>query len=577
MTRSKGCLALAAVLALAFTAGPAAAEDDEQPRTTRIIDVADLEPIRNAKLRRVIWGKLMFRVRCSNESWEEVLTDADDQGAGQHFSADSFAESLYSIGAESDDDFDIEVQGTQIVLRGSPEAVQRALDAAEILRRTAGTPARVDVHDLVLPPDVQVPAVLDDAALAALRRHDLRGGARRLSLDLDFGSWRLAEAVTGARRVVDADVEIAEDAAIADPIVSRVEEGVRVMARAAPLTDGRMVMRVIAATSDLVDRPRRLALGQDELGEIDLPDLDAGFISTELILTAGKAQTVVLARPENEQRVLIFRLQSVPTERIGGTFRAVPFGAFPEGDMLLNLRMSDDPMNDEGMSLWLDESDEMRRLTRDFASNEIERVMQPDFDEDLARGDHNQWLLGGSYLLFGPEASLDRAFERMAEIERDVFRPARLTIRFEHRSPEGGEAHAIGSLSAPVAIGIPSAIAAYRHLAFVVDYDVEVAQKAQIADPRVGAALAGILANVTVADAGHGAHVVRAELRLSTFDTPRGRGFGATDVGALETVHEVSRYAEARVRTTAARPGEVHMGSSPFDEGAQLVAVITVE
>ncbi len=575
MSRTNVRPGIAALIVGTLLAAAVAAPPETQ---TRIIDVADLVPTRDPQLRRAMSDRVMFRVRASQESRSEVGSRLEKHGVADKFSAFTIAELLDVVAGEVDEEFDVTTEGTQIAMRGSPEALQRAADAAEILRRIAGRPARVEVLDLLLPQGVPVPAQPDQATITALRRQDLRGGVRMLSMDLDPGCWRVSEAVRGTRRLVDVEVEIAQDSAMADPIVRRVEEGVRVFARGAPLTDGRFLLRVLASSADLTDAPRRLALGQDELGELDLPELDAGFVSTEMLLEAGRTQSIVLSRPEGEQRVLLFRLAEETLEKVGGTLRAVPIGAFSRPFPLLRLVASDLGPDNERTPLDVTVLDrEPERLGIDFAVQTIERVMQPDFEEDRATGEVVQWLRGGAYLLRGPAASLDGARAAIAALERQVFRPARLSIRIEERPLDGGAARQIGAVSAPVAQGLPTALAAYRQIAFVVDYDVEVAEKSQIADPNVGVALAGILVNATVADAGHGAHMVTAQVRVSATDTPQGRGFGATDVGTLELVNEETRYAEVRVRTTAARPGEINMGPSPFNDSAVLVAVFIVE
>lgn len=575
MTRPNVRPGIAALIVGTLLAAAVAAPPETQ---SRVIDVADMAPASKPRLRRSLSKLVLFRVRASQQSVREVLPDPEQHGVADEFSASSIADLLSVIAREVDVEFDATTEGTQIAMRGSPEALQRADDAAEILRRIAGRPARVEVLDLLLPHGVPVPPQPDQAAIVALRRQDLRGGVRMLSMDLDPGCWRLSEAVRGARRLVDVDVEIAQDAAIADPIVRRVEEGVRVFARGAPLTDGRFLLRVLASSADLTDAPRRLALGQDELGELDLPELDAGFVSTEMLLEAGRTQSIVLSRPEGEQRVLLFRLAEPALENVGGTLRGVPIGAFSRAYPLLSLVASDLGPHAEETPLDVIASDgEFDRLSRDFAVQVIERVMESDFDEDRATGDVLGWILGGAYLLRGPAASLDRAQAAIAQLERQVFRPARLSVRIEERPVDGGPARQIGHVSAPVAQGLPTALAAYRQLAFVSDYDVEVAEKSQIADPLVGVALAGILVNAIVADTGHGAHMVTAQVRVSAIDTPQGRGFGATDVGTLEIVNEETRYADVHVRTTAARPGEVNMGPSPFNDSAVLVAVFIVE
>lgn len=563
---------LAALLTLATVAWSA-----PDGWTTRRYGVRDLRVDRALDLQPERPGAGLFLAYQSQFAYSEVYAYPSDFGNTHDFNAGEIATIVGGFLDEVDEEGSVDEQDGRLVVRTTPAGHERVEDTLTVLRRALGRRAVVDVEEILLPPDAVSGAAAD---LGAWRESDVRGAPRRLTLSAALGAWRSADALITRTAVVDLDVEIAEGASIADPVVRRVSEGLRVLARPVPLTDGRVLLRIIASAADLRGEPRRMTLGQDELGAVELPDLDAAFVSTELLLEAGRPRVVTVARPGGARRVLVFTLRDAPWAPVGGTLRVFPHGGLsaPAPAVVFGVgEETGDPVS-PWLSVLEDESDTGRRMDGDEVHDELAFVVAEQVDEGTAEIDGVGWLLGGAMVARGTEPDLARVHDRLRELEQALIRHADVSIRIEERRDGGADAGGVAALASQVALDTRVALAAYRSTGYVADFEVEVAQHSKIADPIVRTATAGAVANLRVSEAEAGTYAVTLELRVAAFDGPDAVPVGATDVGTRERVLERTVYAQRDLLVRKGRPVDVELGPSPSGEpGVRLVAVLTVE
>ncbi len=566
----------AGLLAVALLTSPVSAQDADEgaPRTTRTYDLADLAPETVAPMRRFVTDGGVFTVFVTG--WKQSTAFSELAERSPTFSLGEFPSLMGGVVGEVDEEATVDAIGRRIVVTATAEGLRRADAAVEVLRRASGGAAVVEVEEFVLPPDAHVAAAPDAATVAAWREQDVRGGGRVLGLTLEPGVWRLAEDIERVRGIVDLDVEIAQDAAIADPVARDIDVGTRVLARAAPTMDGRVALTVVAACADLRGPPRRVTFSQDELGAVDLADIEASFVSTDLVLAEGDARTIVLARPGGANRVLVFRLVDAGFGEVGGTLRFLPHGALTSPRSALRLSIDDGESGDFS-PFGIQGGETAQRLGTDEVFEFVQQELEPEMNEGTVELTDIGWLLGGAFAVRAEESVIARAEARLRSLESDFLRQAHIEIRLEERAPGAAEGDVVGMLAGEVPLGFPVALGAYRVAAFVAGQDVAVAAKSQISDPVISAALAGVLANVVVTQAGGGDYSAALELRVMEFGEPRLRSSSATDVGDIEIVDGRSLYSEARVRVRGSRPAEILLGRSPFSgEPWWLVAVVSV-
>ncbi|MFI5402332.1 MAG: hypothetical protein ACHQ1G_05295 [Planctomycetota bacterium] len=463
----------------------------------------------------------------------------------------------------------------------------------EQLRAAGDPPVELDVRHLAV-----LDRSLDDATraallspgrlssdqIAALARLDARGGRRGGTLEVALGSWGVFRAVRELRYLPDFDVEIAQGAAIADPVPAIATDGLKAAVRPFLLRDGRLVLRIVASMGDREGEPRRVSLGaleaDDQLrlrntdfGEVEQVDYRGAAVSTEAVVAPGQTTAVVLASATGDDvrwDILAITVRAAPKPVVEDTFAIAPVGAL----------VAEDPVRTVA---WHGETGELALLpgeahARLGMEGVLERIGFPAEEEGEFKQSSSQ-LHGGSLLLRGKAANLKTASEGIAALERGLIRPAQLEVRLVSERP-GAEARTVGFLYVPLTVGRGAALAAYRRRDTVGDYDVEVAQEARIADPEHTVVTAGVFGNASLYANTDGTY--RLHLDLTVVGAPDGIRTIESGVGGvpmLQSVELSTRASALRLDLAGGRARTVDLGSDPFSSGedARLTAIVTVQ
>jgi hypothetical protein len=482
-----------------------------------------------------------------------------------------------------------ELNDKRQLLVGTTEAGHRIL--ARIigqLRAAADPPVEIDVRHLVLDG-----RALDDAGRAALEalargaaeppaalaRLDRHGGRRGGTLVAPVGTWAVYRAVREIRYVPDYDVEIAQAASIADPIAAVATDGVKAAVRPFLLRDGRVLLRIVASAGDIDGEVRRvelqgrefqdtLRLRNTDLASVEQVDYDGGVVSTEAVVAPGGGCAVVLGSPAGGAArwdVLLFTVRAAP-KPVGAadTFAVIPVGALTSADPARSLA-------------WQPSGELTLAAGEARTGSAIEEALAIDSN------DEGEFLVlsevhGGTLLLRGTLEEVKAASETILALERALIRPARLDVRFAVERA-GGEPAAAGGLVAPLVLGRPLALAAYRRIDTVGDYDVEIAQESRIADPNHVVVTAGYFGNALLSanpDA-----TLRLHLDLTAAGAPDGMRAVAAQAGGVPLIQSVPlrrRVDPLRLDLAPGKPRRIELGPDPFsaDEGGRLVAIVTV-
>ncbi|MCK6459387.1 MAG: hypothetical protein L6Q95_05775 [Planctomycetes bacterium] len=482
------------------------------------------------------------------------------------------------------------VDGGRRLLARMKEADHRTVARViEQIRGSGDPPVEIDVRHLVVADRslddatramLAAPGRLEADQLAALARLDLRGGRQGGTLQVGLGRWGVYRNVGKFRYVPDFDVEIAQAAAIPDPIAAIAADGLKAAIRPFLLRDGRLLLRVVASMGDRSE-PRRFVMGspeiQDELrlrntdfGEVEQCDYRGGALSTEMVVVPGRPGVAVLATQagaETRWDILAITVRAAPRPVTGDTFAVTPVGALVADDPVRALTWNGQTgelalARDEQTETRLDLEDLVRKL--DFAAAR---------DGEFRGG--SEYLHGGSILLRGAAEDLRLSNDRIAALEREMIRPMLLEIRL---AVEGKESRTAGLLAAQLTAGRLAALAAYVRMDTVGDYDVEVAQESRIADPNHVVVTAGLFANAEISLNPDG--ICRLDLDLVVSAAPDGIRTSAARAGGVPLVQSVpivERVVPVRLDLAPGRPRTVDLGESPFGPDGRLVAVISVQ
>jgi len=463
---------------------------------------------------------------------------------------------------------------------GEHELIARLLDT---LQRQCGDPFEIEVRHITVRA-----GSLDDATrralatgsvdTAALAKLDARGGARGGVLSAPHGYWTSYRAVRQARYMPEFDVEIAQASAVADPVVSPLNEGILANVRPFLLQDGTVLLRLFAVTGD-VERMRRFRIGAvpgtrinkepltADVGDVEQADFRGSVVSTQAIVPVGGTAAVVLASAEGGADalwdVLLFTARKAPRPATAGTLTVLPLGALCAVD-------------DQRYLGFGEMSDVLTLLTREDSSlglfnlGEVADELRGGVEEGFLYS--ASWLHGGSLLVRSSAGQARQAMATVAAMEREFLRPARVTVRLA--SDPAGPAR--GVLGGPVLAESDATFAAYRCQDVVTDYDVEVAQESRIADPIHGLVYGGAIARVTLFRAGPRQWRVGLEMRVMALEPIVEVSHGSTEIGPFQNAPAHVRLVRTVLDVASGGEAVLELGASPYDAG-RLYAVVRVD
>ncbi len=382
-------------------------------------------------------------------------------------SEDSFLEVLNALKEVDDLDLQIHHSGRRVLIDTDyPELVISAVNDIRALM-----PPPIDVHVMLeREVDGRVEVLVDG-------RHRFRGDTTTV-----LGS-------TARRQLVrDFDVEIAQSAAVANPIIGELVHGasVGIRARPMPFRDEVIVEAIARVGRPLKTEPYsphpamgpldRAAMRVDEAGFAfrvtrgsstvhEWQDLDGATVR----LTCGVDWQARQPAGDNSGRVAITNLFGPPVL----AFRSSPYFELEEP---------------EGISL------------ADFVEASAGRN-----DDSVVHFDRGNRTGGGALVLAaggtGPRAGRQLAAEfdallQPVRVELEILdAPYDVLVKADGELPEG--VRVLGRASGPALADLPVCFASAREQSYVRDFDVEVAQAARIPDPKVDAVEDGWFATLT--------------------------------------------------------------------------------
>lgn len=581
-------------IALLSLAAALAAQDPGAPRVVRVYDLGALSAgMRSRFIDTVDVTEREFTLLGISHQveWEREGDSVAEEDPGR---AEMVAELVRAcVGPIEGFEAEPIAAGHQLLVTATEADHKTVARVIDQLRAAGDPPVELDVRHLTL-----FDRSLDDAArvsllspgklsaeqIAALARFDPRGGRQGGTLEVALGRWGVFRAVRELLYVPDFDVEIAQGAAIADPVPAISADGLKVAVRPFLLRDGRLLLRIVASMGDREGEPRRVALGAQEatdllrlrntdFGEVEQIDYRGGAVSTETIVAPGGMAAIVLAtdaRGDVRWDALALTVKAAPKPILADTFVVAPVGALVTHDAARR-------------AVWSGTTGELALAAlegepRLAMESVLHRIGFPaDGDGEFRTADEH--LHGGSLLLRGRAASLRTANEGILALERELIRPARVEIRLVAERP-GGEARTVGLLAAPLTAGRVAALAAYLRMDTIGDYEVEVAQESRIADPVHEAVTAGVFGNALLHPNTDGTY--RLHLDLTVVGAAEGVRTIASGTGGVPIVQSVAlakRVAPLRLDLAAGRPRTVDLGTDPFSRGEEgrLMAIVTVQ
>ncbi len=382
--------------------------------------------------------------------------------------------------------------------------------------------------------------------------------------------------------VSDYDVEVAQEAQIADPTSSVLRTGRQIEGRARLVSSDRIALDL---SIDQVGNAhlRRVPTRAREVGELELPEISSARLGTHVVVPRSGGAFFRLG--EDEGVLVTATSTGSGSSRLGAdpamglfsvgfltSFKA-PF-RFPIRSLLQRVGNSgtlylDDNLDDEDFDY-----DEMRFVNEDTLYELLlESALQGEDDGEM------MWTDGHSRIgLTGTPIEFERVGAVLNGLED--LHARNVSIEFELHEVQGasgapGTPRMSGALTA--LHGTTAAFFRGREEASLYQYDVEIAQKATIADPIVAHDYGGLALNVTpIIDHAGDRVTLRIQGELSELGRrAEGEVYGAEGIGGMDLTERRSQVIQANPVLRAGKPHRIQIASNG-DEGVSHVLVIRV-
>jgi len=444
------------------------------------------------------------------------------------FGTDALIDLLHSLCSE---DFDYE--GREIRSDGNGRLIVKAPAALQakterylaFLESVFGATTELVIDSMETPegtPESSAPAMMPIAEADKLLARAGKGGARTWRLQLHAGRTGCLELSRTARMVTDYNVEIAQAAGIADPIVADIAVGTRILARAAPAAGGMwlgLIVRRGEPLSDVRDRDLELANSITTQERVMYPEIvrvsqNVDVLNRSLALSTylpeGKALAIQSAvsvggKRHSETLVLrrgagalpIFQRASLDAKASARDAEVLCVNAQSAEPPRLEIWSADAMSGGDLPQAWrrIGISDSEPRLKSGFApaSLDLIRELLTSNDNRLELHDVGSSLFLSRSRDFGdknapPPPGADASLDLLSKLTPPA-RVAQVVVRLR-RAGGGAE---LARCSLPLRSGEPATLVLGAEDFELAEFDVEVAQSATIADPVMCVGFDGLL------------------------------------------------------------------------------------
>jgi hypothetical protein len=414
-----------------------------------------------------------------------------------------------SLLAMANDDYDedrlrMNVDRSTLLLAGAPEVLERMGRRILELENTIARSIEVEASVHVLDDATDIPGQ-ERAFLSSeeWRQFSERFPAERTVRGATISGGLLSLSSGGARPLVlDLDVEVAQDASISDPQVQRVPTGLRLKIEPHLTASGGrtpdVVARVELAYHDIISLQRQV-LGAPGLGAIDTPEIATFAAMFATRLGRGETAVVYARRATAPARHFAIALRCTVREiqEVGpDDFVVVPVGSLgidSPGGGGARLFIADELSRDQG---------DVERVFYSGENLDVYGAIEPGLLTDLVsledfEGDEN--LVPGWMLMAGGGARSVAALrqERLASLEQRLLRP--IAIEVLVNSGRGDEDVRV---RVPSLVGRDAAVRFGVDRLVVDDFEVEIAQEAEQANPVTHGEFDGVLFAASIDELG---------------------------------------------------------------------------
>lgn len=402
-------------------------------------------------------------------------------------------------------DVDLRFLDSSLLVLGNAEHVKRLEETVQTLTAAMTHPVQLRAALYRLPADRSVPVVVDHAGL----------GKATQGLDELWSSSGscTAGAVTALGRsrttpyVYDFDVEVAQKAEIGDPKIADLFEGVRIVVQPHVLTGSSDVVLFAQFAIGEQTQPLQTRVS----GEKDVPTLDVPDIETASGVFSGRVHSggALLVTLQGAERASDSMLLVLEAERQDAPGKGEPIGVLPVSALLtrsLQYPLTASMSTDSTLTLQPEERSDAEGLRDPSDLLGLLQSVTPQLDNAYVG------VYGGHLVVHDTDGALAAATEVIEGLQETWLRTAAVTATTTMvPAPAGGEVFLSGPraesaaapqvlyrIAFPALIGRSHTVVRGHQTTAIRDYDVEIAQKASIADAIVQGVFSGVVVRAFV-------------------------------------------------------------------------------
>lgn len=417
---------------------------------------------------------------------------AADDSEWRALAGDELLEFLRS--AVKDQDADITISGGQVFVKGPPAAQDKVAALVSHLSRMLLQEATVEVYVLSGGPETQtgVLTAADAERLVAAKSPPV--ALARTSILL--GQPARVRAEKAIRFVSDYSVEVADSAAIADPVIRVIEEGLDFRTTVGQAADGRLLVRFGCSRAALAEALATRAVGSPKLGDIQLPKVRSTMVTGSGLIEDGGA--LVVRHDGGLGSAMLVRVRRAsPPPVASGVEHQVIFA-----DDLLARRVHIPVPGIRVPSRAVEDDQAMAREAAEYGAEfgAEEGAMTREQLDDFLKAALGEGV-GAAYQTVGTrlhargnDEKIGRIRETIADLAKRISKNVVVDLRMGKidlagRPLPGNADDLVAKLSTSASVVTRMSdqflIAAGLEQTAIIDHDVEIAQKSQIADPIV--------------------------------------------------------------------------------------------
>jgi hypothetical protein len=494
---------------------------------------------------------------------EKSVESYTEQARGQtleprQFETDEVIEMVQSVcitSGEEEEYTTIQATDQKLMVAARPETMKKVYATLRFIEELTTRNATIEIVSINASSLKSAKAGLMTSQEVAALMQDVEVSHRQRAI-MNLGQMARLDASRTRQYVVDYDVEVAEKARIADPVVAALLEGTQFGVQVQECPDGRFFMRVQGRICTRVGKDRIVQSPANGIGAIELPKTMSAIVALNAIVTPGSG--FLVGSHESGNNPWLVRLISVDPKPDFGTIKLIPVGMLNHAVFSPKIKTVVGPRRSGDNGGRDDDEEDNCIFSVDTLMNSMQEYCETRMDEEhrgrIRHIGQNLFVLANPNISGQLEKSL---IDHIAPVMRNVATELRYDL-IDNNQVGALLASSTDEMAKRMSrqarfltrTGSRGLVASGREWLSLKEMDVEIASGSQIADPVIDALFEGVVFGARPSITLTGDIALSIDFTVQE-NTHRGRIFetGLPDVGGLDADDLTHVHGNARFKT----------------------------